>query len=213
MRIGRIHVAGIVSCLLLVGSFNAAAAETVLEPRTETLYISAGCPPSTPAGGTCTSTRWLGKAKGDSTSNFLTATTPADEATYRLQGTINWRDYASDDSLRVGGYPLRADQPLVQVVTITANGIAANATVRGRIEGITTTGETVTFGPLAQTITLTPTGRQAVTFNHDIADTLEGVALESLTAYVAVHGINAQGGYIDQQGGSTVAVPYWHEVL
>jgi hypothetical protein len=26
---------------------------------------------------------------------------------------------------------------------------------------------------------------------------------------VAVHGVNAQGGYIDQQGGSTVSIPYY----
>jgi hypothetical protein len=29
---------------------------------------------------------------------------------------------------------------------------------------------------------------------------------------MAMHGVNAQGGYINQEGGSTLELPYWREV-
>ncbi len=49
----------------------AAEGDNELAPVTETLFISAGCPQDTP--GTCTSTRWLGRTSGDSSSNFINA--------------------------------------------------------------------------------------------------------------------------------------------
>jgi hypothetical protein len=65
----------------------AASADSSLDgltPAVDRLFISAGCPSSTP--GTCTSTRWLGKQPGDANSNFLTATTPVDHVLYQVDG-------------------------------------------------------------------------------------------------------------------------------
>ena len=194
---------------MMLGSMAfASAEEPVAEAATETLFISAGCPPE--ATGTCTSTRWLGLEKGDATSNFITSITPVDEVYYKADGRLNWRDYLSDESLRAEGYPLRADQPLTETVTLKAStpGVAVT-TVHGRVEAVTEGGDLVTFGPLEQTATITPGAAHTVKFDFDIPAELEGVALDSLTAYVAVHGVNAQGGHIDQAGGSTVAIPYW----
>lgn len=198
----------LVAAVMMLGSVALAGAEEpVLEPATEQLFISAGCPQDTP--GTCTSTRWLGLEKGNATSNFITSVTPVDEVLFRADGSLNWRDYVSDDTLRAEGYPLRADDPLKQTVVISAKGAGANTTVHGRIEAVTEAGNMVTFGPQEMTFNVLPNAPQVANFEFDIPAELEGVALESLTAYVAVHGLNAQAGYIDQQGGSTVTIPYW----
>ena len=198
----------LLAAAMMLGSLAVASAEEpVLEAATETLFISAGCPQDTP--GTCTSTRWLGLEKGDATSNFITSVTPVDEVLYRAEGSLNWRDYTSDESLRPEGYPLRADQPLTQAVTVAASGVAANVTIHGRVEAVTESGQMVTFGPLEETTNILPNARHTATFNFDIPAELENVALDSMTAYVAVHGVNVQAGHIDQQGGSSVTVPYW----
>jgi hypothetical protein len=203
--------AGLAAALLAVAAVSASAAEPTATAATETLFISAGCPQNTP--GTCTSTRWLGKTAGNATSNFLTATTPVDEVLFQADGTVNWRDYASDNSLRPGGYPLRAAEPLTMAVGVTANALAANATVHGRISGrvvdaVTKKASTVEFGEAKEVITVV-NGRRTVTFTFDLPDGLEGDTLTSVLAEVAVHGVNVQGGYIDQQGGSTVSIPYY----
>jgi hypothetical protein len=197
------------AALTALTALSASAAEPTAVPATETLYISAGCPQDTP--GTCTSTRWLGKETGNATSNFLTATTPVDEVLYRAGGSVNWRDYASDRTLRAGGYPLRSDAPLEMAVTVSANALAANATVHGRLSGrvVDSTGKasTVSFGEAERVVTLVAS-TETVTFEFALPAGLEGATLTSVLAEVAVHGINAQGGYINQQGGSTVTIPY-----
>lgn len=177
-------------------------------PATEQLFIAAGCPPDNPA--TCTSTRWLGRSPGDATSNYLTATTPVDEVFYQAQGSINWRDYPSDETLREGGYELRSEEPIRATVTLSANVIAANTTVHARIDAFTGLGFRQ-FGPLEQVVTILPSGSEEVEFEFAIPAELEGVAMTGLTFYVAVHGVNVQGGYIDQEGGSDVLIPYWVE--
>jgi hypothetical protein len=199
------------AALTALTAVSASAADPVGAAATETLFISAGCPQDTP--GTCTSTRWLGKQTGSATSNFLTATTPVDEVLFQADGTVNWRDYASDKSLRTGGYPLRADAPLTMAVTVTANALAVNSTVHGRLSGrivdaVTGKTTTVALGEAKQVITLVA-DKKTVTFEFDLPDSLEGDTLTSVLAEVAVHGVNAQGGYIDQQGGSTVSIPYY----
>lgn len=175
---------------------------------TEQLYIAAGCPPATPAGGTCTSTRWLGKEPGDSTSNFLTSTTPADEVFYRADGSLNWRDYVSDASLRKDGYPLRTAEPVVMAVGLVARGVAASTTVHARITGTTVDRKFVDLGEQQQVVTIVA-GAQTLAFEFALPPELEGAALKTLVAEIAVHGVNVQGGYIDQQGGSTVTIPFW----
>ncbi|HWH27541.1 MAG TPA: hypothetical protein VNU26_01035 [Mycobacteriales bacterium] len=175
---------------------------------TEQLYIAAGCPPATPAGGTCTSTRWLGTQPGDSTSNFLTSTTPVDEVLYRADGSLNWRDYASDTSLRKEGYLLRTAEPVVMAVAMSARGVAANMTVHARLSGTTVDRKAFDLGEQQQVVTLVADAK-TLTFDFVLPPGLEGIALKTLTAEIAVHGVNAQGGYINQQGGSTVTVPFW----
>ena len=194
---------------MTLGSAAAASAttDTAATPATENLFISAGCPSDTP--GTCTSTRWLGKTAGDATSNFLTATTPVDEVLYRADGSLNWRDYPGDDSLRADGYALRADAPITATVAVTANGVAIEDTVHAYVEGTNAAGDLVTFGPLEQKVTLLPAEKKDVKFSFDIPAELEGVAVSGLAFYVALHGVNAQGGYINQAGGSSVQIPYW----
>ena len=199
----------VAAAAMMLGSMAfASAEEPVLEAATETLFISAGCPPE--ATGTCTSTRWLGLERGDSTSNFITSITPVDEVLYRADGSLNWRDYMSDETLRAEGYPLRADQPLTETLTLQAStpGVAVT-TIHARVEAVTEGGDVVTFGPLEQTANILPGASHTAKFDFDIPAELEGVALDSLTAYVAVHGVNAQGGHINQKGGSTVTIPYW----
>lgn len=195
---------------LTVGSVQVAAAEPVFEAATENLYISAGCPQNTP--GTCTSTRWLGKKPGDATSNFVTSVTPVDEVLYRVDGSLNWRDYAGDETLRAGGYSLRAAEPIKATVGLSTNGVAINNTVHARVEATTASGQMITFGPLEQTVTMTPASTASVPFSFDIPDELEGKVVNGLTFYVASHGVNAQGGYINQAGGSTLELPYWRQV-
>lgn len=202
------YLPALAAAAIMMGSLaTASAEEPVYEAATERLFISAGCPQDTP--GTCTSTRWLGAQKGNATSNFITSVTPVDEALYRADGSLNWRDYSSDDTLRVEGYPLRADEALKQTVAISARGVGANTTVHGRIEAFTAAGDIVTFGPQETTFNVLPNATHVVKFEFDIPAELEGVVLKSLTAYVAVHGVNVQAGYIDQQGGSSVTIPYW----
>lgn len=200
------------AALTALTALTASAAEPTGTPATETLFISAGCPQDTP--GTCTSTRWLGKQAGDATSNFITAITPVDEVLFQAEGSVNWRDYGSDRSLREGGYPLRADAPATMAVAVSAaEGVAANTTVHGRLSGRyldPATGRTkvLALGEASEVITIVA-DTATVTFEFDVPDEMDGVVLTSLLAEVAVHGINASGGHIDQQGGSTVTLPYY----
>lgn len=195
---------------MMLGSAAASAHEPTLSPETETLLISGTCPSAPP--GECTSTRWLGKVAGDASSNFLTSTTPVDEVLYRAEGRVPWRDYPSDDSLRAEGYPLRSAEDITATVRLTATGIAANNTVHMRIEAVTDEDESVTFEPQQRMITVLPNNQAKVNFSFDIPTELEGVTLKSMTVFVAAHGVNVQGGYIDEQGGSSLKVPYWLEV-
>jgi hypothetical protein len=131
---------------------------------------------------------------------------------FQVDGEPNWRDYASDKTLRTGGYPLQAGEPLTMAVTVSANAIAANATVHGRLSGryVDSAGKAqpVTFGEAKEVVTIVA-DKQTVIFTFDIPDDLEGLSLTSVLAEVAVHGVNVQGGYIDQRGGSTVTIPYY----
>ena len=207
----RRAVLGIFLAALTIGPLGSVSAqEPTLVPATEELFISAACV-GTP---TCTSTRWLGKTKGDATSNFLTSTTPVDEALYRVDGSLNWRDYGSDDSLRAGGYPLNASEKIVSTVRVqTSNpGVAALCTVHSRIEALID-GQTVTFGPLEATQNILPNGFADYRFEFEVPDDLEGKVLQSLTSWVATHGVNAQGGYINQAGASTVKIPYYETAV
>lgn len=183
-----------------------ASASTEPVAATESLFVSAGCPSDTP--GTCTSTRWLGKEKGSATSNFLTATTPADEVLFRADGSVNWRDYASDGTLRTDGYPLRAADPVTLGLRLVANGVMASTTVHARITGTTTDRKPVTLAEQTKTVTVVADD-VVVDFAWDLPDSLEGAVLKNLTLEVAVHGVNVEGGRIDQQGGSTVTIPYY----
>jgi hypothetical protein len=198
------------AALTMLGSVSLASAQDVSPvPATETLYISAGCPATTT--GTCTSTRWLGKTKGTATSNYTDSTTPVDEVYYRVYGSLNWRDYASDESFRNGGYALRADAPVVQTIVIPApTGIAPTTWVHGRVEAVTAAGETITFGPKDLNVALLPgAGPTTVTFEFDVADQFDGVTIESATAYIAMHGANVNAGHLDQKGASKVTIPHW----
>ena len=194
--------------MLSAGPAGSALAEPVFEAATENLYISAGCPGT----GTCTSTRWLGKQPGDATSNFITSVTPVDEVLYRVDGSLNWRDYAGDDSLRAAGYPLRAAAPIKATVGLSTTGVAINTTVHARVEAVTSTNQTITFGPQEKVVTMTPASTTSVNYEFDIPDDLDHRVVKSLTVFIALHGVNAQGGYINQAGGSTLEVPYWNQV-
>lgn len=201
---------GIALAALTVGPLSSASAqEATVVPATEELFVSAACV-GTP---TCTSTRWLGKTPGDATSNFLTSTTPVDEARYRLDGSLNWRDYASDESVRATGYPLNSAEKIVASVRLQTNnpGIAALNTVHARIEAFVDN-QAVTFGPLEVTQNILPNSFADYRFEFEIPAELEGRVLKSPTFWVATHGINAQGGYINQAGASTVNIPYWETV-
>jgi hypothetical protein len=209
-RNAKLAVIAVALGTLSLGSTTVASAETVLVPSTENLYISAGCPPD--ATGQCTSVRWLGKNPGDATSNYQTSITPVDEVFYQADGSLNWRDYSGDDTLRVEGYPLRAAEPINATVTLTTNGVAINNTVHARVEALTDTNQVITFGPLEQTVTMTPNSTEELDFAFDIPEELDGRVITTLTFWMAMHGVNAQGGYINQEGGSTLELPYWREV-
>jgi len=209
-RNAKLAVIAVALGTLTLGSTTAASAEPVLVASSENLYISAGCPPD--ATGTCTSTRWLGKNPGDANSNFITSITPVDEVLYRVDGSLNWRDYAGDETLRADGYLLRADAPITATVGLSSEGPAVNNTVHARVEALTSTNQTITFGPLEQTVTMLPLATTDVNFSFDIPDDLDGELIRSLTFYVAMHGVNVQAGYIDQSGGSTLELPYWREM-
>lgn len=192
-----------------------AASEAAPTAATETLYISAGCPQDTP--GTCTSTRWLGTQSGDATSNFLTATTPVDEALYRAQGSINWRDYPSDLTFAAEGYVLDATRDLEIDVTVVSNVLAVNNTVHARArlnlcdvdaDGNVSNCSDSTVTAADQTVTILPQSEATVAFDVDLPDSMQGKLLRRMTVEIAVHGVNAQGGYIDQEGGSPVRIPY-----
>lgn len=191
------------------------AAQDAPEPvaATETVYISAGCP--TDATGQCTSTRWLGKVTGDATSNYLTAITPADEVLYRADGSINWRDYPSD--LSFGDYLLDVDRDLGVTLTIQSGGdagVGANVTVHARtaLRLVAPDGsvrnKTLTAEPQVITAMSTVDGPIPVDFALDLPDDWDGLTLDTMTVEVAVHGLNVRSGYIDQQGGSPVTIPY-----
>lgn len=183
---------GIALAALTVGPLSSASAqEATVVPATEELFVSAACV-GTP---TCTST------------------TPVDEARYRLDGSLNWRDYASDESVRATGYPLNSAEKIVASVRLQTNnpGIAALNTVHARIEAFVDN-QAVTFGPLEVTQNILPNSFADYRFEFEIPAELEGRVLKSPTFWVATHGINAQGGYINQAGASTVNIPYWETV-
>lgn len=186
---------------------------------TETLYISAGCPPDTT--GTCTSTRWLGTQTGDATSNFITAITPVDEVFYQANGSINWRDYPSDLTFAADGYLLDDARDLGLTLTITSSGnggAGALVTVHARtllnltLPDGTTENRTLTAPEQVVQLMTTLDGPVPVEFAIDLPEDLAGATLNRMTAEVAVHGINVQSGYIDQQGGSPVTIPHLVEV-
>ncbi len=216
MRIITTRVlAAIAAAPLLVGSLAFVQGAATL-PATETLYISAGCPQDTP--GTCTSTRWLGKTSGDSSSNFITAITPADEVMFRATGAINWRDYASDSSLRAQGYRLDVARDLEVDVQLSSQGAMVNATVHARANlnlcdvdaaGAFVNCKTTQLNGANQTVLAnTAAAPTTASFKIDLPDTMAGKTLRSMTVEIAVHGVNAAGGYINQQGGSPVRIPY-----
>ena len=194
----------------------AAEGDNELAPVTETLFISAGCPQDTP--GTCTSTRWLGRTSGDSSSNFITSITPADEATYRATGEANWRDYPADLSLRANGYLLDVDRDLEIDVELSAQGAMLNTTVHAR--AILNLCDTDATGALVACTNTTVTGDdqvilagtaaapEVVSFAIDLPESMAGKTLKRLTVELAVHGVNVVGGYINQQGGSPVRIPH-----
>lgn len=175
-----------------------------LVPAEEVLYISAGCV-GTP---TCTSTRWLGRDPGTATSNWLTATTPVDEV-YAISGSApNWRDYASDETLNPDGYILNAEKPMAVTVTVQGNVLTARNTVHARLTLVTDGGYDMLPAQSDMIDLIAGAGEESVTLNFAIPAALHGETLTSLTAEVAVHGINAQGGYINQAGKSTVVIPH-----
>lgn len=187
--------AALASSSLALTTTEAPAAEA------ETLFISAGCPQDTP--GTCTSTRWLGHESGDATSNFITAVTPVDEVLYRAEGSLNWRDYPSDET--VGEYVLSGDA-IEAVVTLSARGPGIETTVHGRISA-KVGGAWTTLEAEPQTVLLLPASETPVTLTFDVG-AHGGELLQDPTFEVAVHGVNLNAGHIDQQGGSTLTIPY-----
>lgn len=197
----RRRTGALVAALVAVTSlaFTSSSGGAVAE---ETLYIAAGCPPSdTP--GTCTSTRWLGTAPGDATSNYLTATYPVDEVLYRADGSINWRDYPARAD--VPDYQLSGDA-IVAVVQLESAGAGVQTTVRARLAG-KLDGTSTTFTAEPQVVNLLPNSVVQVTFTFDVAEHV-GAVLDLGRFDVAVHGLNVSAGRINQQGGSTVTVPY-----
>lgn len=168
--------------------------------ETAQYFISAGCPQDTP--GTCTSTRWLGTEAGDATSNFITAITPVDEARYRADGSLNWRDYPSDD---VEDATLSGDA-IEAVVTLSATGPGIETTVHARMPA-RIGGAWITLTAEPQTVLLIPGERTPVTLTFDVTEHA-GELLTDPTFEVAVHGVNLNAGHIDQEGGSTVTIPY-----
>lgn len=213
------RILAVLGVLTLSVSLVAADEGPVYEEATETLYISAGCP--TDATGQCTSTRWLGRITGDATSNYLTSVLPADEALYRVDGSLNWRDYPSDTTLEADGYLLDDTRDLGVTVTIAAHsqgGAGIETTVYSRVDAtvILADGRTVTRSLSApeQSVTMTTLdGDVPVDFAMDIPDDLAGATLQRMTVWVAVRGINARNGYIDQEGGSPVTIPYLVEAV
>lgn len=188
--------------LALAASLAFTTTETT-EPvvETETLFIAAGCPQDTP--GTCTSTRWLGRTSGDATSNYITAVTPVDEVFYRVDGSLNWRDYPADAS--VGDYVLSGDA-IEAVVTLASTGPGVETTVHGRIP-VRIGGTFTMLDAEPQTVLLLPSARTPVTLTFDVSD-LAGQLLQDPIFEVAVHGVNINAGHIDQEGGSTLTIPY-----
>jgi hypothetical protein len=188
---------------MCMGTGATAAEAPATSKATETLLISAGCPQDTP--GTCTSTRWLGTSAGSATSNFLTSTTPADAALHAAGQEPTWRDYVSNNTLKQGGYVLDASEPLTATVSVSANGIGLQNNVDARISA-RIDGKTVAFAAQRQTIDLLPGETKAVTFTWDIPEGAK--ILDRMTFETRVFGFNAQAGYIDQKGGSTVVISH-----
>jgi hypothetical protein len=211
MRTSRMRWVAVVAVLAMSLGTAALGAEeeSLMEAATETLFISAGCPTDTP--GTCTSTRWLGTDVGDASSNFLTSTTPADAALHAAGQEPSWRDYPSNRTLLADGYVLRADEPLVATVAVRANGIGlqnnVDARISARILGEDGVARNVSFTAQRQVVDLLPGDTAQVTFEWDLADH-EGDVLQRMTFETRVFGYNAQAGYIDQAGGSTVEIPH-----
>jgi hypothetical protein len=86
----------------------------------------------------------------------------------------------------------------------------AGNTVHARVHLTTADSFTSTTLP-EQTVDLLlvqPGATAEVKFDFDLPDALHGVTISDLTFEVAVHGVNAQGAYINQAGGSFVDVPH-----
>lgn len=213
IRATRTLAAVAAACLPL--TLIAADDETILAEATETLYISAGCP--TDATGQCTSTRWLGTTSGDANSNYQTAITPVDHVLYQADGSLQWRDYPSDFSFAADGYLLDDTRDLGVTVTLSSHsqgGAGANTTVHARaianvtLADGTTTNRTLTAPEQVLEPMTTLNGPVSAEFDIDLPDDLAGATLNRLTVEIAVHGLHARNGYIDQRGGSPVTIPH-----
>lgn len=201
LRTARFRI--LLTAVALAGSSLALTSDdapaTALE--TETLFIAAGCP--TDATGSCTSIRWLGTEPGDATSNYRNSTLPVDEVRYRVDGSLNWRDYWGDET--VGTYELSGDEITV-VVALASNGPGIQTTVHLRM-AVRIGGNNVVFEPEPESVDMLPLSKERVEFTIDVAE-YAGLELTDAVVELAVHGLNAQAGYIDQQGGSTVTIPH-----
>ncbi|CAN5402805.1 hypothetical protein BH23ACT9_BH23ACT9_13630 [soil metagenome] len=137
-----------------------------------------------------------------------------DEVNFQTDGRLNWRDYASDSSLRPGGYRLQGGDVVTATVVLSAQGVGLNTTAHGRISLRTSaltapTPTTTTLLPAPeQSVIILPGEEEAVTFAFTIPEGLDTRVLRGATFEVAVRGVNVAAGYINQQGGSTVTIPW-----
>ncbi len=203
----RRAVVGAATLALALGTVATTQPSTELVPRTETLYIAAGCPQDTP--GTCQSIRWLGRTPGDATSNFLTSTLPVDEVLYHVEGEPNWRDYVGDDSLR-DSYALDHTRAGKGVVELQSTGPGIQSTLHFRVTATTDDLRFLTLTEQSQTVTLM-TGTTVFEFPFELDD-FAGQEINGLTVEVALHGVNVSAGRINQQGGSWLELPWLEEV-
>lgn len=194
-----------------------ASAEVVLEPRTETVYFGAGCPPANPAGSCASTEYFLSRQPGTSNiGNLLTAVAYVQRA---QSGSYAANEYNGDSTLRES-YILQGGAPLSgQIVVggfVSGAEFAVDSTVQITItahEVGTPTFQRVTLASaLVEKIVVTP-GDRTYEFSVELPEELDGVAVDRLRASIGHDSVTVLGnGFVNGTGDSWFSLPYYREV-
>jgi hypothetical protein len=196
---------------------NAAFAEPVYTPATETVYLGIGCETS---GTTCTTTEyWLGTSPGKSGVGNTNTITPVAWALGKAGSPTAFATFPGGDTL-APSYTMRTDAPITGKVVLngyyTGAELAADTTVRAVLEATRSDNlEMIQLGDVtvnkpAITPSAATAGSNVFNFSMPAKAELEKVAIQDLTLTLWVDGVAVlTSGFVDGKGASSLQLPYY----